>query len=440
MNRTFPILLLALIPAAPITAQTMPAPIVGELTYERVIDLALQNNLSIQGASAGLDAAAAIRKSAQGNRWASLALNGQYVRVDNNRIETPGIDPENWSIDLEVTQPIYAGGTISSGIEQARAAESAAEADVRTSVETALLEVNLAWYACLLAREEVVVRRDSVRLLEEQLETTRDRFDAGTVSRFEVLRSEVALANAKPPLIRAENGTRLAMVELFRVMGLPLESAQAPTINGQLSFPEDGLSLTEALSIARSNRPEYQAVEQSLRSAEAAVDLARADNLPSLSAFASYGLLKRATSAKIDDTLDGWQVGLAANWTLLDAGTTRNQVRAANARVRQAELTLDELDLAIGSEVRTAHSFVQEAAELVEASRKVVEQAEEALSLAQDRYAVGAAIQLDVLQAEVDLTEARTNEIQALHDYNVALARLRKAAGILSRGLLPAGN
>jgi outer membrane protein TolC len=80
-------------------------------------------------------------------------------------------------------------------------------------------------------------------------------------------------------------------------------------------------------------------------------------------------------------------------------------------------------------EVRRAHSDWQQATELAEASARVVEQATEAVRLADARYNAGTGTQLDVLTAQVELTTARNNQLQAYYGYNVAVAALRKAMG-----------
>lgn len=101
----------------------------------------------------------------------------------------------------------------------------------------------------------------------------------------------------------------------------------------------------------------------------------------------------------------------------------------ARSALEQARLATTEAQLAAEVDVRSAYSSFQEATELADASQKVVAQAEEAVRLATARYNAGTATQLDVLQAQVDLTTARTNQVQAYYTYNVAVARLRKAMG-----------
>ena len=97
--------------------------------------------------------------------------------------------------------------------------------------------------------------------------------------------------------------------------------------------------------------------------------------------------------------------------------------------LEQARLSFTEAQLNAEVEVRRAYSQWQQANELADASKKVTEQAEEAVRLANARYSAGTGTQLDVLSAQVDLTTARTNQLQAYYTYNVAVASLRRAMG-----------
>jgi outer membrane protein TolC len=405
------------------------------LDYETVIQQAREHNYAIQQAQARFDEAEGSTLTAQAGRLPAVDLVASYNRVDENRLESFGGaafgDSQSWRADILATQPLYTGGAVSSSIQAARASQASAEAQITQAFQDAMLSVHQVWYAVLLAREEVKVRQASIELLEKQLKQTRDRFETGSVSRFDLLRAEVELANGRPPLIRAQNQYRLAIVDLLRVIGLEAPAGMDPEIRGELLYEPVEMDLTEALSIARQNRPEFQSLDKLIEASEAQVKGAKSGLLPSLNLVAGYGIQKSNFSDKLDDTVEGWTVGLEGAWRIWDGQATRGQIISARSRLRQTELTREELDLQVGSQVREALSRIQEAKELVEASRKVVEQAEEALSLAEDRYSVGSAIQLEVFVAQLSLTGARTNEVQALHDYNVAAVRLDWALGKL---------
>ncbi len=409
------------------------------LDWPTALQLAMENNYALRRAQASVEEASGQSMSARSGRMPSVSLIAGYSRIDDNLIETLGGgslgDTDSWSTDLQVTQPLYTGGAVAAGIESAEATELSQEAFYEQVMQDTLLSLHQSWYAVLLAKEVVTVREESIDLLEKQLNQTQERFDAGTVSRFEVLRAEVALANGRPPLIRARNQYRLAVVDLFQVIGLETGESVQTEIVGELGYSETVSNLSDALSTAKQNRPEFRSVDQAIISADAIVRSVQSAKRPNVNLVGGYGFQKSSFSDKFDDALNGWTVGVQGSWKIWDSKSTDGQVISARSRVRQLELARDELDLQVGTQVRQALSSVQEARELVESSRKVVEQASEVLTLAEDRYAVGSAIQLEVYEAELALTEARTNEVQALHDFNLALAAFERSTGTIGANL-----
>ena len=117
-------------------------------------------------------------------------------------------------------------------------------------------------------------------------------------------------------------------------------------------------------------------------------------------------------------------------WDFFDGGGTQGRIREARAGAEKAEVNLVDKTRRIEQEVRTAYSRLIEAREVLQSQKKVVEQAEEAVQLADVRYEAGSGIQLDVIDAEAALTEARTTQIEAVRNYLVARARLERAIGL----------
>jgi outer membrane protein TolC len=127
--------------------------------------------------------------------------------------------------------------------------------------------------------------------------------------------------------------------------------------------------------------------------------------------------------------LSGWIAGAQVSWNIFDGQLTRGRVMEAKARYERAQLDVDESGRQIELEVRTAYSNFIEEREVLESQKMVQEQAQEALRLAEARHAAGAGTLLDVLSTQTALTQARTTQVQALHDYAVARARLQRALG-----------
>jgi outer membrane protein TolC len=129
------------------------------------------------------------------------------------------------------------------------------------------------------------------------------------------------------------------------------------------------------------------------------------------------------------ETTHGWYAGARVTWNVFDGLLTRGQVQQACAQLAAAELDAADTRRATELEVRQAYSDYLQALQLIEAQKKTVEQAAESLRLAEVRFRAGSGTQLDVLSAQTALTQASSNQVQALHDYNVALATLDRAAG-----------
>ncbi|MGH8018392.1 MAG: TolC family protein [Opitutaceae bacterium] len=437
MTRSALFMVAAMLAVAPrLPAADIPA----TLTLDVALQLALEHNYAIRQARARYEQALGVVEENRSGRLPTLSANAGYTRTDEGRLESFGGQtfgsPDQWQAGIQASQTVYAGGAISSAIRGSEAAREAAIADFDASVRTALLSVQEQFYAVLLAREQIEVQEQAIQLLEEELANATARVEAGSGSPFDQLRAEVALANGQPPLIRARNALRLSVVELLRAAGLPAEDTAEANVVGSLSFEAMEPTIENVLASARENRPELRQLENNVDAAEYAVSGARATGRPVVGVFAGYGVQKSQFSDDFGDSVEGWQAGVQASWDIFDGNATGGRVAQARARLQQARLELDETSLAIDAEVRRAFLDYGEAREILIASQKGVTQAEESVRLARSRFDAGAATQLDVLQAQVALTETRTNEALALHDANVALARLRRAAALEP---LPAG-
>jgi outer membrane protein TolC len=139
--------------------------------------------------------------------------------------------------------------------------------------------------------------------------------------------------------------------------------------------------------------------------------------------------VNNAFSTDLSDELDGWNVGGQVSWDIFDGALTAGKVKQAKALYHKSETELTDRSRQIELDVRTAYSDFIEAQEVLDSQSKVQEQAEESLREANARFNAGTGTQLDVLDAETSLTQARTTLVQAQHDYATARARLERAIG-----------
>lgn len=363
----------------------------------------------------------------------NISAAGSYERNANEISQSYPASNEAWSAELKATQTLFAGGGIRSSVQAAELTRDAALFDLQTAINAALLDVRTKFYGVLLAREKVKVQEENVELSRRQLRDTGNQFQAGSVSSFEVLRARVALANAQPDLITARNDLRVAIEQLRQSIGAPAgadTNGIFPEIDGTLDIEAQKFDLDAALTAAHENRPELLRLAKQEQAGEKSVVAAQSNYYPNLSVFGAYEYTGIGLAAGGNYNANGWLAGLQSSWAIFDGRATAGRVRQARSLLEQAHLQHAQQELAIDVDVRQAFSSWQEAAELVEASRQTVDQAAEALRLANSRFGAGTATQLDVLDSQVALTQARTNQLQANYTYLVAVASLRNAMGL----------
>jgi outer membrane protein len=436
------ILLLLLATAGTALADSMPyaapADLPSPLDLKAAIGFALDHNFTILMARETIRQQEGALVQVRSQSIPNLGATGQYQRNAAAISETYPAENSLWTVELKATQTLYAGGGVRSAIKAAKLTRDAAALDLQTAIDASLLDVRTKFYNVILARDKIGVEEDNVRLYQHQLDDTKNQFETGSVSNFEVLRSKVALANALPNLITARNSYRIAVEQLRQSLGATT-SAPFPDVIGDLDFQAQTFEPTAAIESAHAHRPELQKFDKLEQANEQSVTTARSTAYPDVQAFGAYQWdgFNYTSPAFGSPSANGWLFGLQSNWSIFDGRATEGKVRQAKSLLEQARLSRATEELEIDVEVRQSLSSLQEAAELVTASAQTIDQAAEALRLADAKYHAGSATQLDVLTSQVSLTQSKTDQLTANYNYLVALANVRKAIGLSDALVIP---
>lgn len=425
-----------------ITAQntntSLPGWITRPLSLTDCLNIALSQNATVLKAKNDLDAQYGVVVQTRAVALPQVQATGQYKDTDPNAIESfPGFSQphQNWNAGVQIVQSIYEGGKIVAALRAASVTKQQALAQYQTVIADTLLGARVAYYDVLLAAQQITVHEASVNLLQKELEDQQRRYDAGTVPHFNVLRAEVAVANERPALIRARNNYRIAKNNLSNLLGynLPREIWEDIPLNltDTLDAAPYQVDLPAAIQQALARRTELVAARKTAELQRLNVVNAKAGYKPTIQVFAGYGWYNAQFTppVELDHDIRGWNAGAQLSWDIFDGMLTRGKVIQAKALYEKSRTDVDDKGRQIELEVRTAYSDFIEAREVLESQQKVQEQADEALREARARADAGTSTQLDVLDAETSLTQARTTQIQALHDYAVARARLERAIG-----------
>ena len=352
------------------------------------------------------------------------ALNASLGNTTSQSASQSSIGDKSWRVSVQATQVLYAGGQVRAAIRIAKFTDDSSYFSLLDTVDQTIATTRQQFYQVLLTRALIKVQEESVRLLQDQLKDQQNRFEAGTVPRFNVLQAEVQLANQQPILIAARNNYLIAQYQLAKTLGLDPGPQGTTTFNavGDLTVHERPLGLKSAIQLGIERRPFLKVQRLSILIQKEQIKVALAGYKPQLNANGGYEGRNSALSDKLDDVVDGWFFGFTGQWNIFDGLETYGKVKSARASLESAKINYDDSVHQVELEVQQAFANLQTARETIRSQQKTVEQALEAVRLATERLAAGAGTQLDVLNAQVQLTTARSTELQSRADYNTALA------------------
>ncbi|MFL5382732.1 MAG: TolC family protein [Longimicrobiaceae bacterium] len=458
------LLSLALAAASPARAQ-QPAP--GDtlrISIQDAVARALAQGDELRLAESRSRAANAQLGVARSTALPALRMNSTFTHVyENARAQAVGQifnQPNTYNVNFNLSAPLFQGGRISAGLKSARGLRGAAEADVEQARADVTLDVLRAYLDALFADRLVQIQRDNVRLAEERVRQVEQLERAGRASRYDVLRARVERSNLEPAAIRAAGDRELALLELRRLANLPSSqpvqlvspvSADAVAALAQAA----GAPTPAADSAAVAAIPSVRAAELRAQASRAGIAIARADYLPTVSAFVqsgfqafptdwrlptSRGALETVTCPPGSDAdrvctqqNGGWftdrSMGLQVSWPVFDGFRTRSNVALARAQADVARAQATQAREAAAVQLAQARTDLETARAQFAATRLNVAEAEEAFRLATLRFQRGLSTQLDVSDAQVALATARSNEARATHELYLAAAGVARAQG-----------
>jgi outer membrane protein len=410
------------------------------LTLDDTIRMALSQNPYHLASEERVEAAKAMVREAAANFFPSLNAQGMHT-LDEKVFSLEFPDPitgksqrvtvdftRDYQFSFALSLPLFTGGRLVSGFKQAKYNLLSTEEGVRQSEHATVFNAKTAFYGCLLAKEFVKVAEEAVDVAEKHLDNVKSLYEVGMASKFDLLRSEVQVANLKPQLIKARNSLEIAKLGLKTLLGIDL--SQSLEIKGEFVYEASEPDLEECLAKALRNRPEVGQLNYQKQVAEETVKLARAANLPTIAISGTYNFWADRLSFKKDTWQSFYAVNLVLDIPIFNGFSASARVAQSKALIRELELTRKGLEETVGFEVREAILNLREAKESLLSQEKNVEQAQESLRIAELNFSEGLATTLDVSSAQAALSQAKTNYTQALYDYVVSLAQLDKAMGV----------
>jgi len=413
------------------------------LTIEEAVRLAAERYPDVARAQAAAEGLKGKIREVRSQALPNVSINANGMRMrDPSFLNASGLDkfPEElrkvmvpspvnlFDYSISVRQPLYTAGKVGTALRIASIESEGAEVDVDRARQDLSVEVVRACYGLLWAEHYKLLVEEIQKQRKMHADMARQRFQNGVATEVDVLRSEVALANVTPDLVRADNNVRQARALLNFYLGRPLDF---PTrIAGDFQKqPWEQWDLEKLSLEALRSRPELQRLRIAERSAEAQLQLAEAESKMRADFSGAYGLASRYPEKLIDPLYARWSVGVSFTLPVFDGFRRNGLVQQAVAQQRATRLEREKTEQQVRLGLQRALDDIRAAQQTVEAARANISQAERVLTMMQENYKYGAATTLDIVDAQTALAEARTNLLRGLYDYSVARANLLWTAG-----------
>lgn len=404
------------------------------ITVQEAVRLAQQNNVSAIVAENNVRNANAGVLTAKGAFMPTLTATAGQTQTGGSQVNAQGeivpytAAPWRYSTGLSAGMTLLDGGQRFAALAQQRATVTAQEAGQIATQFNLAFQVKQAYNSVLAAKESEAAAQSQLELANEQLATTNAKVNAGAASISDSLRSVVGVGNAQLAILTARNNLKVASASLTRLVGTPyfVTAEYADT----LERPYTAIDSSAVMALAL-NGPQVRQTQAQLSADEAAQRSAHASYYPSLRLTYSYGGNGFDKYYGIGPGQLGYShsLGLSASLPVFDGFSREANVERAQVTVENDQATLRDQQLAAQQAVVTDIGSLELAQEGMRIQELNVQADEEDLRVVQQRYALGASTELDVLTSQSNLVTARQQLIQARLNYRNARAQIESVIG-----------
>jgi outer membrane protein TolC len=414
-----------------------------DIDLHGAVTTAIKNNRDItiadlqrKEAEAAVSQAAAAKNPSVSYGWtrsdhkAASSPVTKVVNIDGYPVSTiAGMGPSSthsYQNSVSVSWPIWTGGAVEGQIDSARYQKNVSDVNYYMKEADTKLSAVKAYYTWLENIKLAEVQDQSVADYASHLNNVQQQFDAGIVAKLDVLTSNVSLANAKQSSIAAHNARDMAEANLKNIMRIPMNTKLNP-LDKDFPEPDFDITMDQAILMAQKYRWELIEKDYAVKIANENLRIAKAGYMPTIALGGGYSW---NTAGLSGFDKDDWSAKGTISWNPWDGGATQAKIKSAKEAIKVAQEQLLQARESVELEVRQDYLNILAYKEQIRATEASVAQAEEAYKIATVRYQSGVGINLDVLDAELQLNTARTNYITALYNYNIGLATLEHAMGI----------
>jgi outer membrane protein TolC len=406
------------------------------LTLEQCRQMALENNKRIAIAGRDKERANLIAGASRTNFLPRLSAEGlaSFARSDTKTsmeiadMFTVDLDLDFNNIykaDINIEQPIYMGGKITSAYKMSRVGSDIAELNKALTEDEVLLETDNAYWVCVQARELQQSAQQYKKTVEEFYRVVKNACDAGMKSQNDLMKVQVQLNQADLQLRRVENGVRLSLMNLCNIIGLDLQSE----ISLSETFTESHVEINPNANVF--SRPEYAMLDKQIELKKYEQQYVRSDFLPQIGIAGSYGYIHGAkfNGDQIFGNKPSFSAMVSVSIPIFHWGEGTKKVKAVEREMQMAQLQRDDLEQKMELELQQSINLYNEAVLEVQLTQQALEQSEENMRISRDHYNAGMETISDYLEAQTIWRNAQAEHITAKTKLEIRKTEYLKASG-----------
>ncbi len=402
------------------------------LTVDQAVRIVLESHPAIDEARQGVAVSSARVASTRSALYPSVDATGLYSHlgpVPSLEFQDRSITlypSNNYNASVTLRQTVYDAGKREIEVDVARSVEGTVQENVELVRSELAYRTIGAFNAILFLQQNLEVQDQELQALNEHLVVTQEKVRSGAATDFEVLTTRVRIADVQSRRVDVASSLESRRIELRQLLGL---GPGAPLgLLGEFEEGPPGLDVDSLVNLAMDQRPEVRMARGAEGTAQVRTRLASVGDKPSVSVNLTVGA-KNGYIPHLNALKPNWVAGMSVDFPLFNGYRTRSQVEESQASLNQARANIQALERELVTQVRQAVASVQASEDKIRAAQMQVQQAEAALALANTRYEAGVITNLDVLDAQTSLSEARLMELSARYDLTRNRYALRRAVG-----------
>jgi outer membrane protein len=399
------------------------------LTLDQIVETAIQKNPGITYSQQEVEASRARVMQATSAYYPQVSAITGYNRLNqwNTNVFT-GKDYRGqydyYQAGVSVSQYLYDFGQTSGKVDSSRYALSASEQNVVKTVSDIVRDTKKVYFEVLKRQNLVKVSQESIRIQEEHLNQARAFYQAGIRPKIDVTKSETEYASSRLTLIRTEYALHSSRFELETLLGGPPMPGRYELADVPIMTTAELVDVGTLIKEANDRRPEIAGIQDQIKAAQAMLSSSEGSRWPTISANAAGSWENKEFPLE-----DYWQVGVSLSWPLFTGFRTQGKIAEYRAEVDKLSAKMKQTELLILNEVSVAYLGLNTSIEAIGTSEQAVKQAQENLDLADGRYRNGVGNAIEYSDAELALTQAKSNLVQAAYQYYQQVAELDHAVG-----------